>query len=53
MIRIPVIGSVKASVVARDTLELDTGNIPNDYRIMVELEVTDASAMLGTGSGVD
>ena len=51
--QVPVIGSVKASVVARDTLELDTGNIPNDYRIMVELEVTDASAMLGTGSGVD
>ena len=49
----PIISSVQASVVARDALELDTGNIPNDYRIMVELEVTDAPEMQGIGSGVD
>ena len=49
----PIISSVQASVVARDALELETGNIPNDYRIMVELEVTDAPEMQGIGSGVD
>ena len=49
----PIISSVQASVVARDALELETGNIPNDYRIMVELEVTDAPEMQEIGSGVD
>ena len=49
----PVISSIQASVVARDTLELDTGSTPNDYRIIVELEVTDASPVPGVGSGVD
>ena len=51
--RAPVISSVQASVVARDTLELDTGNTPDDYRIIVELEITDASPLPGAGSGVD
>ena len=51
--RAPVISSIQASVVARDTLELDTGSTPNDYRIIVELEVTDASPVPGVGSGVD
>ena len=51
--RAPVINSVQASVVARDTLELDTGNTPDDYRIIVELEITDAAPLPGVGSGVD
>ena len=51
--RAPVISSVHASVVAGDTLELDIGSAPNDNRIFVEVEVTDASPVPGTGSGVD
>ena len=51
--RAPVISSVHASVVAGNALELDTGSAPNDNRIIVELEVTDASPVPGAGSGVD
>ena len=38
--QVPVVNSVQASVVAGDTLELDTGSAPNDNRIIVELEAT-------------
>ena len=51
--QVPVVNSVQASVVAGDTLELDTGSAPNDNRIIVELEVTDASPAPGTESSVD
>ena len=51
--QVPVVNSVQASVVAGDTLELDTGSAPNDNRIIVELEVTDASPVPGTESSVD
>ena len=51
--QVPVIGSVKASVVAGGTLELDASSIPNNNRIVVECEVIDTSPVSGTGSGVD